>query len=73
MSNHLINKQGRMGVQMTDGRVLKYLASAGYAPEAPWYNCFLWEKLSRLRLIESTQSLKHKNPADEDAWKIGVY
>lgn len=35
MSNHLINKQGRMGVQMTDGRVLKYLASAGYAPEAP--------------------------------------
>lgn len=73
MSNHLINKQGRMGVQMTDGRVLKYLASAGYAPEAPWYNCFLWEKLSRLSLIESTQSLEHKNPADGDAWKIGVY
>lgn len=56
-----------MGVQMTDGRVLKCLACAGYAPEAPWYNCFLWEKLSRLSLIESTQSLEHKNPVDGDA------
>lgn len=67
MSDHLINNWGRRGVQMTDGRVLKYLASAGYAPEAHWYNCFLWEKLSRLSLIESTQNLKHKNPVDGDA------
>lgn len=67
MSGHLINNWGKKGAQMTDGRVLKYLASAGYAPEAPWYNCFLWEKVSRLSLIESTQSLKQKNPVDRDA------
>lgn len=46
MREHLINNLGTKGIQVTNGRYVKYLASARYAPEA---TC-----LSQLLLVKET-------------------